>query len=174
MRETYDQCATETDFDGVLSGPTLYKDNIYYIEVKWEGYAVANSNKKYQLQIGSWQPTWNTSDDWSRKDMLEISNDEYDGYAGEMAKAPYICVYSGDRLIGGTEPDGTTPDWSAGAGDVNMDAEITLADLTALKKFLIKKSKKLTDWTASDVNSDGKINTFDAVTLTRKLIELSK
>jgi len=174
MRETYDQCATETEFDGVLSGPTLYKDNIYYIEVKWDGYAIANSNKKYQIQIGSWQPTWNTADDWSRKDMLEIDNGEYDGYAGEMAKAPYICVYSGDRLIGGTEPDGTTPNWSAGKGDVNMDAEITLADLTALKKYLIKKSKKLTDSAAADVNADGKINGFDAVALTRKLIELAK
>ncbi|MBQ8435647.1 MAG: dockerin type I repeat-containing protein, partial [Oscillospiraceae bacterium] len=154
------------------SGPTLYKDNIYYIEVKWDGYAVANSNKKYQLQMGSWQPTWDTSDDWSRKEMLELSNGEYDGYSGEMAKAPYICVYSGDRLIGGTEPDGTVPNWSAGPGDVNMDAEITLADYTALRKYLIKKSKKLTDEKAADIDSNGKINIFDAVMLKRILIKL--
>lgn len=170
FRQTYDQCETETDFDGVLSGPYQYKDNIYYIEVKWEGYAIANSNKKFQLQMGSWQPTWNTSDDWSRQDMLEISSGEYDGYSGEMAKAPYICVYSGDRLIGGTEPDGSTPVLSAGPGDVNMDAEITLVDLTSLQKYLVKKVKTLKDLTAADVDSNGKINIFDVNVLKVKLL----
>ncbi len=170
IRQTYDQCETETDFDGVLSGPIQYKDNIYYVEVKWDGYAIANSNKKFQLQMGCWQPTWDTSDDWSRKDMLEIPNGEYDGYSGEMAIAPYICVYSGDRLIGGTEPDGSTPILSAGPGDVNKDAEITLADITALQKYLVKKTTKLKDIEAADVDLNGKINVFDAIALKRIII----
>lgn len=170
MRETYDQCQTETDFDGVLTGPTLYKDNIYYIEVTWEGYAIANSNKKYQLQIGSWQPSWNTADDWSRKDMLEVPNGEYDGYSGEMQKAPYICVYSGGKLIGGTEPDGSTPILSAGLGDVNKSGDITSADLVMLQKFLVKKIKMVTDAKAADMDSNKKVNIFDAIALKRMLI----
>lgn len=170
MRETYDQCQTETNFDGVLSGPKKYKDNIYYIEITWDGFAIANSNKKYQLQMGSWQPVWDTSDDWSRKDMLEISNSEYDGYNGEMAKAPYICVYSDGKLIGGTEPDGSTPILSAGPGDVNKDAEINLADLTALQKYLVKKTTTLADKSAADLDSNKKLNIFDAIILRRILM----
>lgn len=44
-REVYDQAAIESGADGVLTGPELYKDNIYYVEIKWDGYAIANSNK---------------------------------------------------------------------------------------------------------------------------------
>ena len=105
IKELYDQAEVEDGADGVLTGPTLYKDDIYYIEVKWDGYAIANSNKKYQFQIGSWSTPWDSSDDWSMQGLLKV---ESNFYTGSPEKAGNICVYSDGVLVGGTEPDGTT------------------------------------------------------------------
>ena len=102
--------------------------------------------------------------------MLEIPNAEYDSYSGEMAKAPYICVYSDGKLIGGTEPDGSTPILSAGPGDVNKDGKINAADLTALQKYLVKKITKLADKAAADLDSNKKLNIFDVIILRRILL----
>ncbi len=174
MRQTYDQCETETDFDGVLTGPTLYKDSIYYIEVKWDGYAIANSNKKYQLQIGAWSTPWDTSDDWSMKDMLEIDQSSYNGYSGEMQKAPNICIYSDGVLIGGTEPDGTTPDNGSDSitGDINKDGNVNVSDLVLLQKYLVNISVDIADKSATDVDGNGKVNVFDAVSLRKILLSV--
>lgn len=169
FRETYDQTSTETDFDGVLTGPKLYKDSIYYIEVTWNGYTIANSNKKYQLQIGAWSTPWDVTDDWSMQGMLEVPNSSYDGYSGSMQKAPNICVYSGGVLIGGTEPDGTTPNVSGGAGDINKDGNVNVADLVILQKYLVNKAVTIADKSAMDVDKNSSVNVFDA-TLLRKMI----
>lgn len=169
-REVYDQAAIESGADGVLSGPMLYKGNVYYIEIKWDGYAIANSNKKYQLQLASWSSPWDTSDDWSAQGMLKIDSSSYNGYSGEMQKAPNICVYSNGVLIGGTEPDGTTPIVSAGAGDLNKDGKITVSDIVLLQKFLVKKEVEIADKAAADVDKNGKVNIFDVVKLKRMLI----
>lgn len=169
-REVYDQAAIESGADGVLTGPELYKDNIYYVEIKWDGYAIANSNKKYQFQLASWSSPWDTSDDWSAQGMLKIDNSEYNGYSGEMQKAPNICVYSNGVLIGGTEPDGITPIVSAGAGDLNKDGKITVADIVLLQKYLVKKDAEISDKSAADVDKNGKVNIFDAVKLKRMII----
>ncbi len=110
LRELYDQASAETDYDGIMTGPTLYKDNIYYIEVSWPDFAVANSNKKYQFAIGTyaWGNSWDPSNDWSLQDMLKVESNwtEID----EVQEAPYICVYSDGVLVGGTEPDGSVPE----------------------------------------------------------------
>ncbi len=170
MRETYDQAQMETEYDGVLTGPKQYKDSIYYIEVTWDGYAIANSNKKYQLQIGAWSTPWDTSDDWSMQDMLEVDSSSYNGYSGEMQKAPNICVYSNGVLIGGTEPDGTTPVTTT-AGDINKDGSVNVADLVILQKYLVNIDVKISDTKAADVDGNGKVNVFDAVKLRRMLIK---
>ena len=52
--ELYDQAAVEAaPADGVISGPYKYdkKDNTYYIEVKWDGYTIANSGKSISSQL---------------------------------------------------------------------------------------------------------------------------
>ena len=172
MRETYDQAETETDFDGVLTGPTLYKDSVYYIEVTWDGYVIANSNKKYQLQIGSWSTPWDTSDDWSMQGMLEVDSGSYNGYSGEMQKAPNICVYSNGVLIGGTEPDGTTPDKGGLAGDLNKDGNVNIADLVLLQKFLLNIPVEIADSTAADVDGNGSVDVFDALNLRRIILNI--
>lgn len=168
-REVYDQAAIESGADGVLTGPKLYKDNIYYIEIKWDGFAIANSNKKYQLQLASWSSPWDTSDDWSAQGMLKIDSSSYNGYSGEMQKAPNICVYSNGTLIGGTEPDGSTPIVSAGVGDLNKDGKITVSDIVLLQKFLVKKDVEIADKNAADVDKNGKVNIFDAIKLIRMI-----
>lgn len=169
-REVYDQAAIESGADGVLTGPKHYKDNIYYIEINWDGYAIANSNKKYQLQLASWSSPWDTSDDWSAQGMLKIDSSSYNGYSGEMQKAPNICVYSNGVLIGGTEPDGTVPIVSAGVGDLNKDGKITVSDIVLLQKFLVKQNVEIADKTAADVDKNGKVNIFDAIKLKRMII----
>lgn len=56
-QELYDQASVEAaPADGVISGPyqfdASYDPDIYYVEVKWDGYKIANSNKKYQFTVG--------------------------------------------------------------------------------------------------------------------------
>jgi len=113
LQKTYDQVQTEVDgCEAVLSKPQKYKDNIYYIEISWPDYAIANSNKKYQLIIGMYYgDKWDPSNDPSRKGIKDIGP-EYDDITGgvELAeKCDYVCVYADGKLIGGTEPDGTKP-----------------------------------------------------------------
>ena len=167
IKELYDQAEVEDGADGVLTGPTLYKDDIYYIEVKWDGYAIANSNKKYQFQIGSWSTPWDSSDDWSMQGLLKV---ESNFYTGSPEKAGNICVYSDGVLVGGTEPDGTTPSVSK-AGDINQDGSVNTADLVLLQKYLVKKADKVSDLNAADIDENGKINIFDAVKLRRVIME---
>ena len=102
--------------------------------------------------------------------MLKIDSSSYNGYSGEMQKAPNICVYSNGVLIGGTEPDGTTPIVSAGVGDLNKDGKITIADIVLLQKFLVNEDVEIADKTAADVDKNGKVNIFDAIKLKRMII----
>jgi endoglucanase len=107
MRKLYDQAEIEAGHAATLTGPHQYQDNIYYVEIAWKDYAIANSNKKYQFALGtySWQNYWDPSDDWSHQDLRV----ETDSWEGTPAKTDYICVYEAGVLVGGTEPDGSTP-----------------------------------------------------------------
>lgn len=167
LMQTYDQVEMETSFDGVLTGPTQYKDDIYYVEVKWDGYPVANSNKKFQFLIGSWSDSWNTDDDWSLQGLKKVDDNLYDG---EMSKSENICVYSNGVLIGGTEPDGTTPGQTGIKGDVNGDKIVNSPDIVMLNKYLSNSITKVTNSDAADINGDGAVNIFDAVLLRRMLL----
>ena len=112
LRTLYDQAFTEAQKPGTLSAPKKYKDNIYYVEVSWDDYVIANSNKKFQFALGTyaWGNSWDPSDDWSHQDLKQ----EEDAFKGTVEKTEYICVYDNGVLVGGTEPDGTTPDHGAG------------------------------------------------------------
>ena len=102
--------------------------------------------------------------------MLEVDSSSYNGYSGEMQKAPNICVYSNGVLIGGTEPDGTTPVTTT-AGDINKDGSVNIADLVILQKYLVNIDVKISDTKAADVDGNGKVNVFDAVKLRGMLIK---
>ncbi len=166
VEELYDQAEKETEgHEGVISGPHHYKDDIYYVEVTWEGYAIANSNKKYQFAVGTyaWENTWDVSDDWSHQNIRIEENP----FLGTVERNDYICVYADGVLVGGTEPDGTVPsvpdkDNKVICGDINGDGVIDLTDLTYLSLYLIG-DKGLSDESleSADVTGDGEVNIAD-------------
>jgi len=181
MRQLYDQTATETDYAADLSGPHLYKDKIYYIEVSWPGFVIANSNKKYQFALGTyaWQNSWNPADDWSH-DGLSI---EKDNYTGKTVKTDNICVYDNGVLVGGTEPDGTKPEVPSTSPsstntstpipsvspskkpspDLNGDKVVNMQDVMLIAvafNSVVGDEKYKKEY---DLNSDGAINMADVI-----------
>jgi endoglucanase len=180
MRELYDQTSAETDFDATFSGPIKYNstklgDNkIYYVEVTWDGYPAAGSNKKYQFAIGTyaWQNSWDPTDDWSHKGLKVVE----DAWKGTTEKTDKICVYDNGVLVGGTEPDGTTPsDTPSGTeikkGDVNTDKEINAIDLALLKSHLLGIKILTGDaLKAADYDSNGTVDVLDMAKLKKFLL----
>ena len=111
--ELYDQAATEAaPANGEISGPYKYDkmDDVYYVEIKWSDYYIANSGKKYQFTVGLYYgDSWVPSDDWSYNGLTMYKDDDAFFATGTEVKTDNICVYSGDTLIGGIEPDGSVP-----------------------------------------------------------------
>lgn len=173
MRQLYDQTAAETDYAAEFTGPHLYKDKIYYVEVKWPNYVIANSNKKYQFAIGTyaWQNYWNPTDDWSHKGLKVVE----DSWKGTPEKTDNICVYDNGVLVGGTEPDGTTPggnnpDPTVKPGDLNNDKAIDALDLTLLKMHILGvKILEGNALKAADIDASGAVDAIDYVQL-KKII----
>ncbi|QNU66062.1 glycoside hydrolase family 9 protein [Ruminiclostridium herbifermentans] len=184
LRELYDQAYVEggEGVDGVLTGPFKYEssklgeNNIYYIEVTWDGYPIAGSNKKYQLALGTyaWQNYWNPDDDWSHQDL----NTTDDNWKGVPARTDYICVYDNGVLVGGIEPDGSRPETSIPPtdpeilkGDLNGDKEVNALDYAALKMHLLG-TKLLTGdlLKAADMNDDGSVDAIDFALLKKQLL----
>ncbi|MBR1529108.1 MAG: glycoside hydrolase family 9 protein [Oscillospiraceae bacterium] len=165
LQKTYDQVQTEVSGkEAVLSKPIHYKDDIYYIEISWPDYAIANSNKKYQFILGMYYgDNWDSSNDWSRQGIRDDIED-YDNIVGgvELAeKCPNICVYADGVLVGGTEPDGTVP-----------EKNYTVAHLIRLYQLLHGKRPFDSKETAAlfDFTGDGNINIYDAVMLKKILL----
>lgn len=166
VEELYDQAEKETEgHEGVISGPHHYKDDIYYVEVKWEDYAIANSNKKYQFAVGTyaWGNSWDVSDDWSHQGIKIEENP----FLGTVERNDNICVYIDGVLVGGIEPDGTVPSLPDDKdefiyGDLNGDKFIDLTDLTLLSLYLLGDTKLDADKiTAADVTGDDEVNIAD-------------
>lgn len=182
--ELYDQSSAEdgeVGGNGVLTGPFKYDkaENTYYVEITWEDYVIANSGKKYQFEVGMYYGDfWDPTNDWSY-DGLKVGTSE-DFFAVDNppeALADHICVYDDGVLVGGTEPDGSTPqkdepevtttapepsktttttisaDGGYLAGDANVDGKVTLADAVAILQSLGNKDKyKLTP--QGSINAD--------------------
>ncbi len=164
------------EYAAEISGLKQYKDNIYYVEVKYpNGEAIMPiSEGRHQcdtmlaLVFPNYQTGWNADNDYSNADLLD----------GESVVTDKITVYQDGVLIYGTEPDGTTPSETTEssdktlAGDVNVDGSVTLADLTALNKYLVKKSQlKAQALANADMNKDNAVNIFDSVELRKKLMK---
>ena len=173
--ELYDQSAVEAaPADGIISGPYQYDaefdPNIYYVDISWEDYNIANSNKKYQWLVGLYYgDNWDPTNDWSYQGITKCVDTYQDG---SETRTDYICVYSDGVLIGGIEPDGTTPGQTGIAGDINGDGEVSVADVVLMKKFLVKEIKEtgLKNPTAADMNGDNVVNVFDLILLKRAVI----
>jgi len=150
--ELYDQAAVEASpADGVISGPYKYEkaDNIYYFEIKWDGYTIANSNKKYQFTVGMYYgDKWNPENDPSYKDLKIYDTDSAFFTTGNEVKTENICVYSEGILVGGIEPDGSVPDKSEPStetsetdsdiisGDVTENGIVDIADVVAAASYV--------------------------------------
>ncbi len=178
MRTLYDQTAAETDYAAEFTGPHHYDGNIYYVEIKWDGFVIANSHKKFQFALGTyaWGNSWDPTDDWSYQNLkIEESN-----YEGIPEKTDYICVYDDGVLVGGIEPDGTTPedpepgkDPEFKYGDLNGDGIIDSRDAALLSRYVLEIIDELpVPIGAGDLNGDNIINSTDYMLLSRYLMEI--
>lgn len=165
------------DCAAVISDITQYKDNIYYIEVAYPNgeAALPISEGRHQcetmlaLVFPDYQNGWDASNDYSNQDLLDSE---------DPVITDKITVYHDGVLVYGVEPDGTTPentepteDAKPLKGDVNLDGKVTVADLTALNKYIVNLGK-LTSKAAdnADYNSDKAVNVFDSTALRNKLL----
>ena len=55
-------------------------------------------------------------------------------------------------------------------GDVNMDGEVNIADVTALIDYLLSGNASAIDLTAADVNGDQEVNIADVTVLIDRLL----
>lgn len=133
-KELYDQASVEAaPADGVISGPYQYDasfdPDIYYVEVKWDGYKIANSNKKYQFTVGFyWGDTWDPTNDWSYQGITKCVDTYQDG---SETRTDYICVYSNGELVGGIEPNGNKPVISTTPSETTMTTTTTTTVTTS-------------------------------------------
>ena len=199
--ELYDQASVEAaPADGVISGPyqydASYDPDIYYVEVKWDGYKIANSNKKYQFTVGLYYgDKWDPTNDWSYQGITKCKDTYQDG---SETRTDYICVYSNGELVGGIEPNGnkpavtttttpaettitTTKTTTVTTKATSTSAETTTTeqtssaapstDTTETTANTTKTSESGSDVTPSvmygDVNLDGRIDVTDAVLLNK-------
>lgn len=153
--ELYDQSSAEvTGVDGVISGPFKYDKtpDTYYVEISWDGYAIANSGKKYQFWTGMYYgDKWDSTNDWSYQGLPIFEGDDAFFGNGNESKVDNICVYDDGVLVGGTEPDGSTPDvdepttGTTGGdilyGDANCDETVDISDAVMILQTLANNDK---------------------------------
>lgn len=88
-------------------GPLQYKDNIYYVKIKYsDGSVLAPIGKEQEqaelqvrISVPDQNKVWDASNDYSAEGL---TNDNQNFTVTER-----ITMYDGDKLIWGTEPDGT-------------------------------------------------------------------
>ncbi|MBQ8927070.1 MAG: glycoside hydrolase family 9 protein [Oscillospiraceae bacterium] len=196
-RELYDQANTEDGpknpkADGVLTGPFKYDkmDGVYYFEVTWDGYYIANSGKKYQFGMGMYYGgTWDPANDWSYQDLAVYEENDAFFADGSEQLAPNICVYDDGVLVGGTEPDGTKPEEETAPdqeattsvtdpadvtyGDADCDGDVDIIDVIAVNKDQLGSFKLSADGIINaDVDRNGVLNFTDAVNIMKFLVDL--
>ena len=156
-----------------------YKDNIYYIEVKYpDGRVVIPTEEgRYQcetmvaLVFPDYQSGWDALNDYSNGDLLDASGNALED--GVMTDK--ITVYKNGVLIYGTEPDGTTAGEVTETdlkGDVNLDGHFTTADVVEMCKYLVKETElKSKAFKNGDITEDGILNVFDLILMKRSLLK---
>lgn len=152
----YDQAEMEAGAKSTISGPYKYDKtpDTYYIEIKWDGYNIANSGKKYQFTVGMYYgDKWNPANDWSYDGLKIFTDDGAFFGTGNEVKTDNICVYSNGIHIGGTEPDGSTSvkeedptnpsegDDDILYGDANCDGTVDMSDAVLIMQSLSNPDK---------------------------------
>ena len=193
-KELYDQSSTEdgaVGADGIVSGPFKYDKvaDTYYVEISWEDYVIANSGKKFQFSVGfygkgAWDPDagdyvvlkWDPSNDWSY-DGLKIGVDT-DFFAVDdppESRTDNICIYADGVLVGGTEPDGSTPEPKESTTTTGKTT--TTTKTTATTTASKSSTTAATDdgnYLAGDANLDGKVTVADSVAILQSLANKDK
>ena len=95
-----------------------------------------------------------------RKEVLEIGVDSYYGNTIAM-----LCLITDD---GGW----LMPDREQIPGDINHDFKTDIADIYALRGFLLADRTVLNDWRAGDLNGDGRLDAVDYALLRRLVLRL--
>ncbi len=200
-KELYDQSnaeAEEDGADGICSGPFKYDkaDNIYYVEVSWDGYKIANSGKKYQFSMGMYYgDNWDPTNDYSYQGLPVLSDTDMFADNNEV-RTDYICVYDDGVLVGGIEPDGSVPDTDVtepettaptvpattetegpdtpAYGDTDVDGQVSIADVIQLNKYLLGDIKAITDegMKNADVDRSGTLNSTDSLNILKYCVKI--
>lgn len=138
-------------YDGVshaeISAPTLYKDNIYYIEVTYpDGRAalpISEGRHQCEMMLALVYPDygngWNAENDYSNTDILGSE---------DSVISEYIPVYINGELYYGREPDGSYADGGMTSstkptkpadvvwGDADGSGDVEIADAVKIMCYL--------------------------------------
>jgi len=113
-----------SEVPATVSGPTHFRDNIYYVTVDYTGSAIypggqSESARETQVRIAlpSNAPAsaWDTSNDWSHQ-----------GLTGTAVQTEYIPVYDNGVLVYGREPAPSLPPVSI-AGYIKNDCNVPIS-----------------------------------------------
>lgn len=116
-----------------------------------------NSDGMFHFNLG-W---YGTCDGWYVSTALNMTH-----RSGE-----YLKFNSGhEMLIGIQPPEGWVPPTYTIMGDVNMDGNVTIADVTALIDYLLGGDDKAIDIEAANVNGDSNVTIADVTALIDMLL----
>ena len=175
-QELYDQASVEAaPADGVISGPyqfdASYDPDIYYVEVKWDGYKIANSNKKYQFTVGFYYgDTWDPTNDWSYQGITKCKDTYQDG---SETRTDYICVYSNGELVGGIEPNGNKPAVTTTPSETTTGTTTTTTTVTTTTTNSATSTEKATETTVSTEETTTTASATTETSATQRTSEIS-
>lgn len=178
-KELYDQSNAEegdNGADGICSGPFKYDkmDDIYYVEITWDGYKIANSGKKYQFSMGMYYgDQWDPTNDYSYQGLPVLSDTDMFADNNEV-KTDYICVYDDGVLVGGIEPDGSVPDTQTPSEPASTEATEQPSSEPASTEDTYESdtsgSGSASEIIYGDVDCDGEVKMVDMITLNKYLM----
>ena len=92
---------------------------------------------------------------------IKVTYDNANVYVTNNEGTTTIALAEVHDMYFSNEPGGS----DITSGDVNMDGEMNIADVTALIDYLLSGNASAIDLTAADVNGDGEVNIADVTVL---------
>ncbi|WP_010681320.1 glycoside hydrolase family 9 protein [Acetivibrio cellulolyticus] len=180
-----------SEFPVTISELKQYSGDIYYVNVKFEdgtniypgGQSAFSGEVQFRISAPEATSYWDPKNDYS-----------YDGLAAStVVKTKKITVYDGDKLIFGTEPDGTAPTEGATPtktiapstptpstpstlrGDMDLSGAVNSIDFGLMRQYLLAMKTDFTSaqLAAGDMDGNGSVNSIDFGLLRKKLLGMS-